>query len=72
MSDFDLAALHRHLAERLPAYARPLFIRIRPALEITGTFKQKKQELIDDGFDPASGERSAVCRRCRDRQLRRA
>ncbi|MBI5132973.1 MAG: long-chain-acyl-CoA synthetase [Rhodopseudomonas palustris] len=49
---FDVAALYRHLADRLPAYARPLFVRIRPALEITGTFKQKKQDLIDDGFDP--------------------
>lgn len=49
---FDLAALYRHLAERLPAFARPLFVRLRPALEITGTFKQKKQELINQGFDP--------------------
>jgi fatty-acyl-CoA synthase len=52
-SGFDLAELHRHLAARLPAYARPLFLRIRPALEITGTFKQNKQALIRDGFDPA-------------------
>jgi len=50
---FDLAALHRHLADRLPAYARPVFIRLRAALEITETFKQKKQELIRDGFDTA-------------------
>ncbi|ABE38341.1 AMP-dependent synthetase and ligase [Rhodopseudomonas palustris BisB5] len=49
---FDLAALHRHLAERLPAYARPVFIRIQAALQITGTFKQNKQDLIRDGFDP--------------------
>ncbi|MCG6205616.1 long-chain-acyl-CoA synthetase [Rhodopseudomonas sp. HC1] len=49
---FDLEALYRHVAERLPAFARPLFVRLRPALEITGTFKQKKQDLIDDGFDP--------------------
>jgi fatty-acyl-CoA synthase len=49
---FDLTALHRHLAERLPAYARPLFIRIRPTLDITETFKQKKQSLISEGFDP--------------------
>ncbi|MFT4278479.1 MAG: long-chain-acyl-CoA synthetase [Rhodopseudomonas sp.] len=49
---FDLAALYRHLAERLPAYARPLFLRLRPALDLTGTFKQAKQALIGDGFDP--------------------
>ncbi|WP_420132898.1 long-chain-acyl-CoA synthetase [Rhodopseudomonas sp.] len=50
--DFDLAHLHRHLADRLPAFARPVFLRLRRTLEITGTFKQKKQELIDQGFDP--------------------
>ena len=48
---FDLTALFRHLSQRLPAYARPLFIRIRPALDITETFKQKKQSLISEGFD---------------------
>jgi fatty-acyl-CoA synthase len=51
---FDLATLHRHLAERLPAYARPLFVRIRPGLDMTETFKQKKQSLIAEGFDPDS------------------
>ncbi len=51
---FDIAALYRAIAERLPAFARPLFVRLRPALEITGTFKPKKQQLIDQGFDPAT------------------
>jgi fatty-acyl-CoA synthase len=43
------------LAQRigLPPYARPLFLRLRPALEITGTFKLKKAELVKQGFDPA-------------------
>jgi len=49
---FDLTGLHRHLQTRLPAYARPLFIRIRSALDTTETFKQKKQGLISEGFDP--------------------
>jgi len=51
---FDPAELHRHLAARLPAYARPLFLRLRPALELTGTFKQNKQALVRDGFDPVA------------------
>lgn len=51
--DFDLAVLHRHLVERLPAYARPLFLRLRTALDLTGTFKQAKQPLIAEGFDPS-------------------
>ena len=51
--DFDLIAFRRHLAERLPEYARPLFLRVRDAIEVTATFKPKKQELARDGYDPA-------------------
>jgi len=50
---FDLAALHAHIAARLPPYARPLFLRIVGSLAITETFKQKKHLLTQDGFDPA-------------------
>ena len=42
---FDLAGLRRALQERLPAYARPLFLRIVAAIELTGTFKLRKHEL---------------------------
>ncbi|RVU14727.1 long-chain-acyl-CoA synthetase [Methylobacterium oryzihabitans] len=49
---FDPAALRAHLAAALPAYARPLFLRLCAGFEITETFKQKKQALVDDGFDP--------------------
>jgi fatty-acyl-CoA synthase len=50
--DFDLAGLHAHLAARLPAYARPLFVRLVSALAVTETFKRKTGELADEGFDP--------------------
>jgi fatty-acyl-CoA synthase len=50
---FDLRVLHDQLRQRLPAYAIPLFLRILPALSLTETFKQKKQELVRDGFDPS-------------------
>jgi len=49
---FDLVDLERHLAARLPAYAQPVFIRLSPVLDITETFKQKKQQLVREGFDP--------------------
>lgn len=49
---FDIAALHAHLAQRLPAYARPVFVRISRELDATETFKQKKGELAREGFDP--------------------
>jgi fatty-acyl-CoA synthase len=49
----DLAALRTFVAARLPDYARPLFVRIRDSIEVTATFKQKKLDLIGQGFDPA-------------------
>ena len=51
--DLDLAALRTYLAAQLPDYARPLFLRIRDEIEVTGTFKQKKLDLTREGFDPA-------------------
>ena len=51
---FDIAALPAHLAQRLPAYARPVFIRISCDIDATETFKQKKGGLAREGFDPAT------------------
>ena len=51
---FDINGLAAALANNLPAYARPVFIRLLPELEITGTFKQRKVELVKDGFDLAA------------------
>jgi fatty-acyl-CoA synthase len=51
--DFDLGELRRALVARLPDYARPLFIRIVTAIELTGTFKLRKQELALEGYDPS-------------------
>jgi fatty-acyl-CoA synthase len=52
-ANFDLAGLRAYLAERLPSYARPLFLRFRPDLAMTSTFKPKKSHLVAEGFDPA-------------------
>ena len=49
---FDLEQLQRHVRAQLPEYARPLFVRLVAALELTGTFKLKKQELAAQGYDP--------------------
>ena len=51
---FDISKLADALAGNLPAYARPVFVRLLPELEITGTFKQRKVELVKDGFNPAT------------------
>jgi fatty-acyl-CoA synthase len=50
--DLDLGALRTHLGRQLPPYALPVFLRIRRDLDVTTTFKQKKIELVGDGFDP--------------------
>jgi fatty-acyl-CoA synthase len=49
---FDPAVLHRHLATRLPDYARPLFLRVRRAIDVTATFKPITAALAREGFDP--------------------
>jgi fatty-acyl-CoA synthase len=49
---FDPAGLKAWLAGKLPSYARPLFLRLVPSLAVTETFKQKKQQLAAEGFDP--------------------
>ena len=53
---FDLQGLRGHVASELPSYARPLFVRIQPAIETTGTFKYRKLDLVRDGFDPGKTE----------------
>lgn len=48
----DLAVFKTHLEKNLPAYARPIFLRMQGEIEITGTFKHRKIELVKEGFDP--------------------
>ena len=52
-AEFDLTAFRAEVGRRLPAYARPVFLRLLQTLESTGTFKPRKQELMQSGFDPA-------------------
>ncbi len=51
--NFNLTSFREHLAQRLPEYARPVFLRIRQDIEVTTTFKQKKIDLVKQGFDPS-------------------
>jgi fatty-acyl-CoA synthase len=50
--EFDLVAFGELVGRELPVYAQPLFVRILPAIETTGTFKVRKLDLVADGFDP--------------------
>lgn len=48
----DAPQLLRHLQECLPAYAVPVFVRVLPAMDTTGTFKHQKVQLRKQGADP--------------------
>lgn len=50
----DLAAFRQHLVNRLPDFARPLFLRIRNDLEVTATFKHTKTALVREGYNPCA------------------
>lgn len=50
---FDAMAFAEHVQRELPSYAQPLFIRLLPAIDTTGTFKIRKIDLVSDGYDPA-------------------
>jgi fatty-acyl-CoA synthase len=50
----DFTRLHAHLAQQLPTYAQPLFLRIQDRIAITGTFKHQKADLVRESFDPAA------------------
>ncbi|XP_068586759.1 long-chain fatty acid transport protein 2-like [Cebidichthys violaceus] len=49
---FDGSRLYNHVVNYLPSYARPRFIRIQNAVEVTGTFKQMKVKLVEESFNP--------------------
>jgi len=54
---FDGKVFAKHVKENLPAYAVPVFLRLKSELEVTGTFKHRKVDLKKEGFDPdAVGE----------------
>lgn len=50
--DLDWDKFKAHLDANLPAYSRPVFVRLQPEVEITGTFKHRKVDLVKEGFDP--------------------
>ena len=49
----DLEAFYRYAAAHLPIYARPLFLRLTSCLDTTATFKHRKVDFAEQGFDPA-------------------
>jgi fatty-acyl-CoA synthase len=52
--NFGLDELREYLNGHLPDYARPLFLRVLTQIEVTGTFKWRKQDLSRESYDPAA------------------
>jgi fatty-acyl-CoA synthase len=48
---FSFATLRAHVDQHLPDYAQPLFIRLCPAIDRTGTFKLIKTQLAREGCE---------------------
>ncbi|KAF7225553.1 long-chain fatty acid transport protein 1a [Nothobranchius furzeri] len=49
---FDCSSFLQNIQRVLPSYARPVFLRISPQVDTTGTFKIQKTRLQKEGFDP--------------------
>jgi fatty-acyl-CoA synthase len=49
--DIEFAELSNYLKSALPAYAVPLFLRVRTDVDTTGTFKFRKVEAVKERFD---------------------
>ncbi|XP_076994435.1 long-chain fatty acid transport protein 6 [Tamandua tetradactyla] len=49
----DLEKVYIQVVTFLPAYACPRFLRIQEKMEITGTYKLQKFQLVEEGFNPS-------------------
>lgn len=50
---FDPQAFYQFVCERLPHYARPVFVRVGSQADMTTTFKHRKIDLQKQGYDPS-------------------
>ncbi len=50
LDSFDWDKFSNFVDDKLPTYARPVFVRVTKELETTGTFKLKKNELREEAF----------------------
>ena len=48
---FDAKKFYDLASARLPRYAQPLFVRLTPVADMTGTYKLRKVDLQREGFD---------------------
>ncbi|KAL1278622.1 hypothetical protein QQF64_025295 [Cirrhinus molitorella] len=50
--NFNCNSFLKEIQQALPPYARPIFLRISPCVDTTGTFKIQKTRLQREGYDP--------------------
>jgi acyl-CoA synthetase (AMP-forming)/AMP-acid ligase II len=50
---FDLGDFARYAEEKLPKYARPLFVRLLHDMRVTSTLKHQKGDYRHEGYDPS-------------------
>ena len=51
VKELNVAAFSAHVAQELPPYARPVFLRVQQDLDVTGTFKLVKGDLRKQAYD---------------------
>ncbi|MCZ6852880.1 MAG: long-chain-acyl-CoA synthetase [Gammaproteobacteria bacterium] len=49
--NLDVEAFSHYVANELPPYARPVFLRLQQDIDVTGTFKMLKGDLRKQGYD---------------------
>ncbi|MDZ7669760.1 MAG: long-chain-acyl-CoA synthetase [Gammaproteobacteria bacterium] len=52
VDELDLDAFSEYVNRQLPSYARPVFLRVEPDVDVTVTFKLLKNKLREEGYDP--------------------
>ena len=71
VATFDLDGFRAFVAERLPVYARPIFLRFRTELEVNATFKLRQVRTGSRWIRSCARGRSHLFRQPRPRQLTR-
>jgi citronellyl-CoA synthetase len=51
VAQFDIEDFSSYVADALPGYARPVFLRVQPEIDVTGTFKMVKGDLRKQAYD---------------------
>ena len=51
VNDLDWERFATYVNSELPAYARPVFVRIQNDMDVTGTFKMVKGDLRRESYD---------------------